>query len=85
MAELRTQPVLQDTGSEEVKKLRLSFNALATLVGDLLDEIEGAADLGALQTATTALLAQVETDTATVVLVGGEPGVPERPSRPVTS
>jgi hypothetical protein len=85
MAEIRTQPVIEDVGSEQVKKLTLALNALTTLVGDLLDEIEGAADFAALQTATTALLATIEVDTADVVLIGRQPGVVERPSRPVTS
>ena len=85
MAEIRTQPVVQDTGSEELKKLRLSYNALVELVGNILDDLEGAANIAAVNAAATVRLAEIETDTADVVAIGGLPGVPERPSRPVTS
>lgn len=84
MADIRTQPVIQDLGSEELKKLRLSYNALVTLVGHILDDLEGAASVAAINAAATVRLAELETDTADVVAVGGEPGVPERHSRPVT-
>ena len=85
MAEIRTQPVIQDTGSEELKKLRLSYNAMVELLGNILDDLESAANIAAVNAAATVRLLEIEVDTATVVAVGGQPGVPERPSRPVTS
>jgi hypothetical protein len=85
MAEIRTQPVVEDLGSEQVKKLTDSYNALVELVGNILDDLEGAANIGAVNAAATVRLAEIESDIATVVAVGRQPGVPEGPSRPVTS
>lgn len=85
MATWRTQPVIEDLGSEEVKKLVRSYNGLLDAVGDLVDALESAAAVGDINTAATAFLAAVESNTATAVKIGREPGVPERPSRPVTS
>lgn len=83
MADVRTQPILQDVGSEELRKLRLSYNALLDAVGDLLDALESAAAIGDVNTAATAFKALIETDTADIVKVGGLPNIPERPSRSV--
>jgi hypothetical protein len=85
MASWRTQPVLADVGSEELKKLRLSYNSLLDVVGDLLDALEAASDVAAVNAAATAALAAVEVDTAGAKKVGAEPNIPERPSRAVTS
>lgn len=85
MADIRTQPVIEDIGSEQLKKLTLSYNALVELVGNILDDLEGAANIAAVNAAATVRLAEIEADTADVVAVGRLPGVVERPSRPVTS
>lgn len=83
MANIRTQPVIEDTGSEQVKKLTDSYNALLEALGTFMDTVETAA--GASAAAATAFLATVESDTTAVTAIGRQPGVPERPSRPVTS
>jgi hypothetical protein len=85
MANVRTLPMIEDTGSEQVKQLTDAHNALVDLVGNFLDEMEGAADDAARIAACTALLATVETDTSPVVRIGRLPGVPTRPARSVTS
>jgi hypothetical protein len=85
MAEMRTRHVLEDTGSEQLKSLTDAHNALVDLVGDFLDAMETAADDAARIAACTVLLATVETDAATVVKIGRQPGVPVRPRGPVTS
>jgi hypothetical protein len=85
MANMRTLPVLEDTGSEQLKKLTDAHNALVDLVGDILDDLEGAADDAARIAAATARLALVEADTSPVVKIGRLPGVVVRPSRAVTS
>lgn len=81
MASIRTLPVIEDVGSEQVKKLTDSYNALVELVGNILDDLEGAADVAAINAAATARLAEIEVENATVVAIGREPGVPERPRR----
>ena len=83
MADLRTQPVVQDTGSEELKKLRLSYNALLDALGDYLDAVEAATQVSDIATAATNLLALLEVDATHIPKIGGEPGVIERPSRPI--
>ncbi len=84
MANTRTLPVIEDVGSEELRQLRLAHNALVDLVGNLLDDLEGAGSVGAINTAATTRLAEVEIDTATVLKIGGEPGIVSRPRRGVT-
>jgi hypothetical protein len=85
MASIRTQPVIEDTSSEELRTLRVSYNGLLDVVGTLLDALKAASDVPAVNAAATAALASLETDTATAVKVGGEPGVPARPARAVVS
>jgi hypothetical protein len=85
MADVRTQPVVEDTGSEELRQLRKSYNGLLDVVGTLLDALETAADVGAVNAAAVAALASIESDTATVKKIGGEPGVPSRHQFPVTT
>ena len=83
MADFRTLPIIEDLGSEEVRQLRLSYNALLESLGTYMDAVETAA--GASAAAATAFLAEVEVDTASVLAIGGLPGVPSRPRRAVTS
>lgn len=84
MADLRTVTVIEDTGSEELKRLRKSYNALLAALGRYMDTEEAAA--GASAAAATAFLAEIETDTAEVVAIGGDPNVINNPSRaPTTS
>lgn len=85
MADIRTQPVIEDSGSEQLKKLTLSYNALLTALGTFMDSLEVATADATVLACATAFLATVESDTTDVVAVGRQPGVPERPSRPVTS
>lgn len=85
MADLRTVNVIEDTGSEELKRLRKSYNALLDVVGDLLDALETAAAVGDVNTAATNALAVLETNSTEVVKVGGEPGVPNAHQRAVQS
>jgi len=84
MATIRTLPVVEDVGSEQVKQLIISYNAMVELVGNILDDLEGAANIAAVNAAATVRLAEIEVDTATVVAIGREPGVPSRPKRDVT-
>ena len=84
MANMRTLPMIEDTGSEQVKQLTDAHNALVDLVGNILDDLEGAADDAARIAAATAQLALVEVDTSPVVKIGRQPGVPSRPKRAVT-
>jgi hypothetical protein len=83
MADIRTVPIIEDTGSEQLKRLTDSYNALLESLGTYMDTVEAAA--GASAAAATAFLAEVETDTATVVAIGRLPGVQARPARAVTS
>lgn len=85
MANMRTLPIIEDTGSEQVKQLTDAHNALVDLVGDLMDDLEGAADDAARIAAMTARLALVEVDTSPVVKIGRQPGIAVRPARAVTS
>lgn len=85
MADIRTQPVIEDTGSEELRQLRKSYNGLLDVFGTLIDAIEVGADIAAMQAAATAALASIESDTAVVKKIGGEPGVPSRHQFPVNS
>ena len=80
MADFRTVDVIEDTGSEELRRLRKSYNALLVELGTFMDSVETAA--GASAAAATAFLAAVEIDSAPVVIVGAEPEVPNRPQRP---
>lgn len=84
MADIRTVTVPEDTGSEELKRLRKSYNALLDMFGNLLDALEAAADVAAVNTAATAALAELETNTAVVIKIGADPGVINNPSRAPT-
>lgn len=84
MADLRTQPMVEDTGSEELRRLRKSYNALLDNLGIFMDSLEAATADATVQACATAFLAAVEVDTAEVVKVGGN-DIPNRPQRPVTS
>jgi hypothetical protein len=81
MADVRTQPVLQDVGSEELRLLRQSYNAMLDAVGDLLDALETAAAIGDVNTAATAFKALIETNTSEIVKIGGLPNIPDAPKR----
>ena len=82
MADIRSLKVVEDTGSEELKRLRKSYNALLDSMGTFMDSVKTAA--GASAPAATAFLAEVETDSALVVKVTGDPGVGNNPSRGVS-
>lgn len=83
MADIRTQPVIEDLGSQEVAQLRTSYNALLEALGDYMDTVETAA--GASAAAATAFLAVVEVDTTAVKAVGSTTNIPLNPDRAVTS
>lgn len=85
MADIRTQPVESDLGSEELRKLRLSYNALLEGLGTFLDEVEAATAVADVATAATNFLALLEIDATNIPAIGGLPNIPERRSRPVTS
>jgi hypothetical protein len=85
MADFRTLPVLEDSGSEQVKRLNDSYNALLDSLGTFMDSLAAATADATVIACATAFLAEVETDAALVVRVGREPGVPVRPARAVTS
>ncbi len=82
MADFRTLPVVEDLGSEQVKQLIISYNALLEELGTFMDAVVIAA--GASAPAATAFVAAVEVNTATVLKQGREPGVPSRPKRAVS-
>jgi hypothetical protein len=84
MAEVRTAPVIEDTGSEEVKRLRKSYNALLDALGTFMDSLEAATADATVQACATAFLASVETDAADIVKIGGEPNVVDAPKRAVS-
>lgn len=84
MANLRTLPIVEDLGSEQIKQLIVSYNALLDFVGNIVDDLEGAANIGAVNVAMTARLLELETNTATVLKIGRQPGVPSRPRQAVT-
>jgi hypothetical protein len=54
MASLKTQPVLADSGSQEVATLVLSYNHLLDTLGTLITGLKTAADVSAIQTLATA-------------------------------
>ena len=85
MADLRTVNVIEDTGSEELKRLRKSYNALLDNLGIFMDSLEAATADATVLACATAFKAAVESDSAEVVKVGGKPGVPNAPQRPVQS
>jgi len=79
MANYLTQNVIADLGSEEVKQLITSYNALLDAVGDLITGMTTAADTAAINTlATTAETALV----ANVKIIAPKPVVPSAPVRP---
>jgi hypothetical protein len=85
MADIRTLPVIEDSGSEELKRLRLSYNALLTALGTFMDSLEAATADATVLACATAFLATVESDTTDVLAIGAEPGVPTAPKRSVYS
>lgn len=80
MANLTTQGVIGDTGSEEVAALRRSYNELCDAMGDLVTALKGAAAIGDVVTAATAAEAAME---ANVKKVSQQPSIPAAPARPV--
>lgn len=81
MADIRTVTVVEDTGSEELKRLRKSYNSLLDALGTFMDSLEAATADATVQACATAFLAAVETDAAEIIKVGGDPGVPNNQSR----
>lgn len=79
MANLNTQGVVGDTGSEEVATLRRNYNELCDVVGDLVTALKGVAAIGDVATAGTNAETAME---ANVSKVGQEPDVPAAPTRP---
>lgn len=79
MANLNTQGVVGDTGSEEVATLRRNYNALCDAMGDLVTALKSAAAIGDVVTAATAAEAAME---ANVSKVDQQPNVPAAPTRP---
>jgi hypothetical protein len=83
MADIRTLNVIEDSGSEELKRLRKSYNALLDNLGTFLDAAEAATIVADINTAATTFLAAIEVDTAEVMKVGGQPGLSNAPARPL--
>jgi hypothetical protein len=81
MADVRTVNVIEDVGSEELARLRRSYNALLDQYGNLLDALATATTVGDVNTAATAALAELETDQATIIKVGVTTEMPHRPQR----
>ena len=84
MATFRTLPITEDLGSEQIKQLIISYNALLESLGTFMDSLEAATADATVQACATAFLAEVETNTASVLKIGREPGVPSRPRRAVS-
>lgn len=85
MADIRSLKIVEDTGSEELKRLRKSYNALLDQLGIFMDALEAATADATVNATATAFLAAVETDSATIVKVEGTPGVGNNPAPSVTS
>jgi hypothetical protein len=85
MASPRTLPLIEDVGSEELKQLRISYNSLIDQLGIFMDSLEAATADATVLACATAFLAAIETDAATIVKIGAEPGVVSAPKRPVSS
>jgi hypothetical protein len=85
MADLRTLQVVQDSGSEELKRLRKSYNSLLDALGTFMDSLEAATADATVIACATAFLATVESDTTGVLKITGDPETPNRPARAVTS
>jgi hypothetical protein len=85
MASLRTLTIPADLGSEEVVRLRKSYNALLDVLGTLLDSLETATLVTDVNAAATAALASLETDATGVIKIDTPPSIPVRPAMPVKS
>jgi len=85
MAAIRTLPVLEDVGSEQVKQLIISHNALLDALGTFMDSLEVATADATVLACATAFLATAEVDTTAILKIGREPGITSRPKRAVTS
>jgi hypothetical protein len=85
MANIKNQPVVADLGSEEIKLLRKSYNSMLDVFGTLLDALEIAGDVAAINAAATAALASIEaTDSVTKKIIATKE-LPDRPKLPATS
>jgi hypothetical protein len=79
MADIQNQQVVSDIGSEEVKLLRKSYNALLTFLGTFMDAIEAGADIAAMNAAAVAYLASVEASTTVCKQIIATQETPDRP------
>jgi hypothetical protein len=79
MADITSQQVISDLGSEEVKLLIDNYNALLAAVGTFATATAAAADVAALKAAGAALETAIEANTVTLVR---QPNIPARPTRP---
>ena len=85
MADIRTLTVPADTGSEQLKRLTDSYNALLELLGVFMDDMVAATADATVIAAAQAVLDAVEVDAAEVVAIGRSQDIHVRPARAVTS
>ncbi len=82
MADIQNQKVIGDTGSEELKLLRKSYNALLVIFGTYLDAIEAAGAVGNINAAATAALLSLEATTTVAKSIGAEKELVDAPKFP---
>jgi hypothetical protein len=76
MADILTQPVITDTGSEEVAVLVNSYNNLVDTLGTLITTLVSVADVNAIKAAAVIAEAALVAD---VVKIQRKPDVPAAP------
>jgi hypothetical protein len=79
MANIQNQQVVSDTGSEEIKLLRKSYNTLLTFLGTFMDAVKVGADIAAMNAAATAYLTSVEASTTVCKQIIATQEIPDRP------
>lgn len=79
MADLTTQSVLRDTGSEYVATLERNYNALLNALGDFATAVAASALVADVIAAGAALETALE---ANVSVVQGQPNIPPAPRFP---
>jgi len=79
MALASDQKIIEDTGSEVVKEVRLSHNKVLVALEALITETEAAATFAALQSAVTANIRPLVDAMRQIV---ADPELPERPKKP---
>lgn len=79
MANLQNQPVIGDSGSEELKLLRKSYNAMLAIFGVFLDSVEVAAATANVNAAATAALLSLEATTTVAKTISAEKELTDAP------